>query len=67
MQLENDKNIEGEKMENKSIFQLKCRKCGSVRHVNGPLTENDKICPDCKYVINESWIMEVKQDSFLLE
>jgi len=67
MQLGGDRNIGGEKMENKSTFQLKCKKCGDVRHVLGPLSENDKICPKCSYVINESWIMEVKQDSFLLE
>lgn len=54
-------------MENKETFQIKCDKCGGVRNVVGPLNENDKICPNCSEVINESGILKIVQESFLLE
>jgi len=49
-----------------STYQVKCEKCGNVRHIQGPVTSTDRVCPDCHEVITESEIIEIKQD-FLLE
>lgn len=48
-------------------MQLKCFKCGNVRHVNviGDLTEDDKQCKECNQVITESGIAEIKEDLLL--
>jgi len=54
--------------DNKKRWQLKCKKCGSVKQITGGeiLVMEDRICDDCKYIINESDICEIKQE-FLLE
>ena len=54
--------------DNQKRWQLKCSKCGDVKQIVGSevLTDSDKICDKCSYIITESNILEIKQD-FLLE